>query len=124
MYITTVPNRNSPPAILLRESFRHKGKVKNRTLANLSQWPTAPVIKGGDLPLALHAHRHAKDKERGAGYPRGESRPTERGRLIRRYLTRHLPVPVRLIVGAEAWTSLAMLKVALKLPALVGVKMT
>ena len=39
MYIATVPNRNSPPAILLRESFRLHGKVKNRTLTNLSHWP-------------------------------------------------------------------------------------
>jgi transposase len=38
MYISTVPNRNSPPAILLRESFRENGKVKNRTLANISKW--------------------------------------------------------------------------------------
>ncbi len=36
MYIATIPNRSSPPAILLRESYREKGKVKNRTLANLS----------------------------------------------------------------------------------------
>src|ERR1051326_3506350 len=43
MYIATVPNRNSPPAILLRESFREDGKVKNRTLANLSDWPTENV---------------------------------------------------------------------------------
>ena len=43
MYITTIPNRNSPPAILLREAFREGGKVKNRTLANLSQWPPARV---------------------------------------------------------------------------------
>lgn len=40
MYIATVPNRTSPPAILLRESFREDGKVKNRTLANLSSWPS------------------------------------------------------------------------------------
>jgi transposase len=39
MYVAVVPNRNSPPAILLRESFRDDGKVKNRTLANLSSWP-------------------------------------------------------------------------------------
>ena len=39
MYVATVPNRNSPPAILLRESYREAGKVKNRTLANLSHWP-------------------------------------------------------------------------------------
>jgi transposase len=38
MYITTVPNRNSPPAILLRESFREGGKVRTRTLANLTSW--------------------------------------------------------------------------------------
>ena len=43
MYIATVPNRNSPPAILLRESFRQNGKVKNRTLANLSHWPRVRV---------------------------------------------------------------------------------
>jgi hypothetical protein len=39
MYITRVPNRGSPPAVLLRESFRDNGKVKTRTLANLSRWP-------------------------------------------------------------------------------------
>jgi len=36
MYVATVPNRNSPPAILLRESFRENGKVKSRTIANIS----------------------------------------------------------------------------------------
>jgi hypothetical protein len=40
MYVTVVPNRNSPPAILLRESYRENGKTKNRTLANLSKWPS------------------------------------------------------------------------------------
>ena len=39
MYIESVPNRNSPPAILLRESYREGGKVKKRTLLNLSDWP-------------------------------------------------------------------------------------
>jgi transposase len=43
MYIATVPNRNSPPALLLRESFRQNGKVKNRTLANLTHWPAARI---------------------------------------------------------------------------------
>ena len=38
MYITAVPNRHSPPAILLRESFREGGKVRTRTLANLTSW--------------------------------------------------------------------------------------
>ena len=39
MYIERVPNRNSPPAILLREAFREGHTVRKRTLANLSQWP-------------------------------------------------------------------------------------
>lgn len=43
MYVESVPNRNSPPAILLRESSRSGGKVVKRTLANLSAWP-APQI--------------------------------------------------------------------------------
>ena len=43
MYVAEVPNRNSPPAILLRESFRENGKVKNRTLANLSSWPNSRI---------------------------------------------------------------------------------
>jgi hypothetical protein len=45
MYIEAVPNRSSPPAILLRESFREDGRVRKRTLANLSAWPT-PLIEG------------------------------------------------------------------------------
>jgi Transposase DDE domain len=55
MYIEAVPNRNSPPAILLRESYRQDGKVRKRTLCNLSDWPTAHieglrgVLKGGTV---------------------------------------------------------------------------
>jgi hypothetical protein len=45
MYIEHVPNRNSPPEILLRESYRDGNKVKKRTLANLSSLPTE-VIEG------------------------------------------------------------------------------
>ena len=43
MYVESVPNRNSPPAILLRESLRQGGKVIKRTLANLSHWPASRV---------------------------------------------------------------------------------
>jgi hypothetical protein len=43
MYVTRVPNRGSPPAVLLRESYRQDGKVRNRTLANLSRWPPEKV---------------------------------------------------------------------------------
>jgi hypothetical protein len=38
MYVAIAPNRSSRPAILLRESYRDGAKVKNRTLANLSDW--------------------------------------------------------------------------------------
>lgn len=38
MYVATIPNRHSPPAILLREGYREGKKVKTRTLANLSHW--------------------------------------------------------------------------------------
>src|SRR6516162_5335321 len=53
MYIDVVPNRNSPPAILLRESYRVDGKVKKRTLLNLTDWPPdliegfRALLKGG-----------------------------------------------------------------------------
>jgi len=43
MYIDTVPNRASPPAVLLRESSRSGGKIVKRTLANLSDWPPPQV---------------------------------------------------------------------------------
>jgi transposase len=43
MYVAVIPNRTSPPAILLRESFREGARVKNRTLANLSDWAPAKV---------------------------------------------------------------------------------
>ena len=43
MYVERIPNRNSPPAILLRESYREGNKFKRRTLANLSNWPAAKI---------------------------------------------------------------------------------
>jgi transposase len=60
MYIEAVPNRNSPPAILLRESYRREGKVRKRTLCNLSDWSAAHVeglrgvLKGGTVIPADH----------------------------------------------------------------------
>jgi transposase len=66
MYIDTVPNRNSPPAVLLRESSRLGNRIVKRTLANLSDWPAAQVdllrrvLKGEPLlspSQALHIER-------------------------------------------------------------------
>lgn len=43
MYIESIPNRNSPPALLLREAWREGKRIRKRTLANLSQWPSEKV---------------------------------------------------------------------------------
>ena len=43
MYIDIVPNRNSPPAVLLREDHREGGKTVKRTLANLSALPPEAI---------------------------------------------------------------------------------
>jgi len=43
MYIDIVPNRNSPPAVLLREGWREGSKTLKRTLANLSHWPQQKI---------------------------------------------------------------------------------
>jgi transposase len=43
MYISIIPNRNSPPAILLREGWREGNRVRQRTLANLSAWPPEKI---------------------------------------------------------------------------------
>src|SRR5829696_5146677 len=59
MYVARVPNRGSPPAVLLRESYREGARVRNRTLANLSGWPEAKVdalarvLKGQQPAAAL-----------------------------------------------------------------------
>lgn len=45
MHIDVIPNRNSPPAVLVRESYREDGKVKKRTLANISKWDPVLVEK-------------------------------------------------------------------------------
>lgn len=57
MYVAAVPNRNSPPAILLRESYRENGKVKTRTLANITHLGTQKIealrrALAGSLPAA------------------------------------------------------------------------
>src|SRR3954452_13426362 len=55
MYLAVIPNRSSPPAILLRESYSEGGKTKKRTLKNLSDWPAErieqlrAVLRGDEL---------------------------------------------------------------------------
>jgi hypothetical protein len=61
MYIARIPNRNSPPTYLLRESYRENGKVKNRTLANSApaagQINLSRVLQGETLVPAGNAFR-------------------------------------------------------------------
>jgi transposase len=62
MYVTRIPNRDSPPAVLLRESDREGGKVKSRTLANISDWPEAKIdslrrVLAGETLVPLAAER-------------------------------------------------------------------
>ena len=62
MYVTRIPNRDSPPAVLLRESYREGGKVKSRTLANISDWPEAKIeslrrVLAGETLVPLGAER-------------------------------------------------------------------
>jgi hypothetical protein len=54
MYVAVIPNRRSPPAILLRESHRENGKARNRTIANLSNWPDEKI---GQLRAVLRGER-------------------------------------------------------------------
>jgi transposase len=60
MYVARIPNRGSPPAILLRENYREGGKVKSRTLANLSRWSAEKIealdaaLKGRAAQIDLH----------------------------------------------------------------------
>jgi transposase len=74
MYIAKIPNRNSPPTYLLRESYRENGKVKNRTLANLSALPLEQiellnrVLQGETLVPAGDAFRMIRSLPHGHVY--------------------------------------------------------
>jgi hypothetical protein len=62
VYIESVPNRNSPPTLLLRQTYRQNGRICKRTLCNLSHWPAVHVeglrgvLKGG---IAIPVERDA-----------------------------------------------------------------
>ena len=74
MYIATIPNRDSPPAILLREGYREDGKVKTRTLANLSKLPTEAIavlrqfLQGKQLVSTDEAFEIVQDGSRDHGH--------------------------------------------------------
>jgi transposase len=57
MYVATIPNRGSPPTIIIREGYREGGKVKNRTIANITHWPAEQIEA---LRLVLRGTRMAQ----------------------------------------------------------------
>jgi transposase len=74
MYIAIIPNRDSPPAVLLREGYREDGKVKTRTLANLSKLPAeaidvlGQVLKGKQMVSTDEVFKVVEDGSRGHGH--------------------------------------------------------
>jgi len=132
MYIATVPNRGSPPAILLREGYRQGGHVKTRTLANLSKLPPEAVaalrqvLKGEKLVRAhaafeavasLH-HGHVQavlDAMRRLGFANlVASRPSRQRHLVLAMVAARLLEPDSKL-GTTRWWNLTTL------PTLLGV---
>ncbi len=73
MYVTRIPNRDSRPAVLLRESYREDGKVKSRTLANISDWPEAKIeslrrVLAGETLVPLGEQRFEIARALGHGH--------------------------------------------------------
>ena len=107
MYVAVVPNRNSPPAILLRESFRDGGKVHNRTIANLSDWPPAKVealrqvLKGASVaPASADAFQILRSQPHGhVAAAVGSLRKTGLERLISPEASRHRDLIVAMIAA-------------------------
>ena len=106
MYVARVPNRNSPPAILLRESYRVGDKVKSRTLANLSRWPEAKIqalsrlLK--DEPVAAPADRFAIERSLPHGHIAavlGMARKLGLDRLLPRRPSRLVKLALAMIVA-------------------------
>ncbi len=132
MYIATIPNRGSPPAILLREGYREGGKVRTRTLANLSKLPPEAVaalrqvLKGEKLIKADNAfeaissrhHGHVQavlDAMRRLGFAQLiASRPSPQRNLVVAMVAARILEPASKL-GTTRWWNLTTL------PALLGV---
>ena len=97
MYIDVVPNRNSPPAILLRESRREGKKILKRTIANLSKWPPRrieqlrrvlrdePLVSPGEIFVTTETRQHGNvDLVLRAMRKLGIARLLDRRRSVRR----------------------------------------
>jgi transposase len=107
MYITAVPNRNSPPAILLRESFRDGDKVRTRTLANLTSW----------APERIEALRRALKGEFDG--LTGELQPVCGPIFAVLFVLKQLAERVGLlqVLGSERWAQLVLLLILARVAA-------
>ena len=107
MYITAVPNRHSPPAILLRESFRDGDKVRTRTLANLTSW----------APERIEALRRALKGEFD-GFT-GELQPICGPIFAVLFALKQLAERVGLlqVLGSERWAKLVLLLIVARVAA-------
>ena len=133
MFIARIPNRKSPPAILLRESYRENGKVKTRTLANLSKLPASAIevlkrsLKGESLvPLqetlniiASPHHGHVKAVLQTLcrlGLPRlMDSRPSRERNLVVAMIVARILAPHSKLATTRWWHNTT-------LPAVLGVQ--
>jgi transposase len=131
MYIATIPNRGSPPAILLREGYREGGKVKTRTLANLSKLPPEAiaalrqVLQGDQLVPASEAfeaiaslhHGHVQavlDTMRRLGFAQLiASRPSRQRDLVVAMVTARILEPDSKL-GTTRWWNLTTLPTLLE----------
>jgi DDE family transposase len=96
MYIETVPNRNSRPAILLREGWREGRRTRKRTLANLTDWPAAQVealraVLKGDYRLLAPAPGFSIERTRPHGHVAAVLGTVRQLRLERLLATQHSP---------------------------------
>ena len=107
MYITAAPNRNSPPAILLRESFRDGDKVRTRTLANLTSW----------APERIDALRRALQGEFD-GFT-GEPQPVCGPIFAVLFALKQLADRVGLlqVLGSERWAKLVLFRILARVAA-------
>jgi hypothetical protein len=107
MYVAVVPNRSSPPAVLLRESYRDGDKVKSRTIANLTHWPTDKVdalrrVLKGETHLSTPAQPLQIERSLPHGHVAavlGMARKLGLDRLLPRKSERHARLALAMIVA-------------------------
>ena len=106
MYIDIVPNRSSPPAILLRESVREGSKVRKRTIANLSGLSTEQaeamrdVLKGKRLAPIEETFEVTRSQHHGhVDAVRTAMRRLGFDRLIDKASSRERDLVVAMVVG-------------------------